>query len=886
MDLSANNSIVGGDVNESYIACIHLYNSSYNNISMLNITSCLNGIYSDLSSNNFYTSNNISANDYGIQLMSSSLNNMVWESNISNSFVGIAVNSSYPNQVNHNSILGNVFYAISAPSFGPFFLDAENNYFGTNDIGQIAKLVTSYVDYTPSRSFRESNVEYIANSTQWTSNQTLQKGVVVNKTGFLNITGTQQSPITIDFNNIHGQNFIQVNNVTNLNNSLFREIDKPYTLLYLDATHGKIENSNISDSLGIGIQSEEEHLSSTEGVMISNCSFYEGSYGLVLHKAGNTSINESVFDSNEHWGIYVHSSNHVDFGPKNNISHHERGFLLEESITINITENTLHNNTISGITFEEVWPSTIVWLMRQYAEYNNVTKNIFIDNNIGMLLGNTSRSNNVTENDFTANQDGTYIVGSWSDGKHEVASNEFHNNSNGVRIADSIYNNISKNSFFGNKVGVYLEDSTPFFYPFSGFANTVANNLIRNMEEGQKGIYLVNSERNFIYDNNIIHSTLGGLMGTDIWGLLLESSSSNTLSKNNIQSNEHGIRLHDSGGNNLTFNEMTDNFYNFGVTGTEIEHFPQEINTSNKVNGAPIYYWVGVNGSTIPTDAGYVGLVNSQNITVTNVSINNNYQGILIVNTSNSMVDDVRVTWTYYGLYMKFSNDNSVTGNSSQNDTYFAHNTHGMHIYGSSSNTIENCILFYNSYKGIGIIGSSTMSSEWNNISRVTVAGGSWPSYGIFLQYSRYTRISNSTVRTYQYGIHVYDESKFNTIEYSNVSYNKWRGIMFHSDSIENSVLNNNITLNSDPKIKGIVGLRIWYGSNTITCLNNNFAGNEIHAEAQGSNDWDNGSSGNYWSGHNCTDDDGNGICDTEYNFYSGQKDKFPLAKPADAGPK
>ncbi|MHA1962269.1 MAG: right-handed parallel beta-helix repeat-containing protein, partial [Candidatus Thorarchaeota archaeon] len=324
LDSSENNSISGRNVSTSDISCVYLSDSVNNTVALLNITSCLHGIYSESSENNVYSSNNISSNDYGIQLVSDSENSTVLQSNISNNFVGITVNSSYPSHINNNSILGNVFYAISSP-VPLLYLDAEYNYFGTNDSGQIAKLVTSYVDYDPWLPFRESNVTYIDNYTEWTTNQTLQGGIVVNETGCLNITGTQQNEVMVTFNSIHRQNYIQVNNATNLNNTVLQTGSGPYTLLFLESSNSRIENSNVSNFMGIGIQSEEQRLSSNQGIYVVNDSFFQSAYGLVLHRANNTLIEESTVISNEHFGLLLHSSKQVDMGPNNSVSYNRRG---------------------------------------------------------------------------------------------------------------------------------------------------------------------------------------------------------------------------------------------------------------------------------------------------------------------------------------------------------------------------------------------------------------------------------------------------------------------------------------------------------------------------------------------------------------------------------
>ncbi|HOV52875.1 MAG TPA: hypothetical protein PKV83_08005, partial [Methanothrix sp.] len=50
-------------------------------------------------------------------------------------------------------------------------------------------------------------------------------------------------------------------------------------------------------------------------------------------------------------------------------------------------------------------------------------------------------------------------------------------------------------------------------------------------------------------------------------------------------------------------------------------------------------------------------------------------------------------------------------------------------------------------------------------------------------------------------------------------------------------------------------------------------------------NQWDNGTTGNYYSDFNCTDSDGNGICDSEHAIPGGESvDKYPLARPKSSG--
>jgi parallel beta-helix repeat protein len=50
-------------------------------------------------------------------------------------------------------------------------------------------------------------------------------------------------------------------------------------------------------------------------------------------------------------------------------------------------------------------------------------------------------------------------------------------------------------------------------------------------------------------------------------------------------------------------------------------------------------------------------------------------------------------------------------------------------------------------------------------------------------------------------------------------------------------------------------------------------------------NHWDNGTVGNYYTDFNCTDADGDGICDSERAIPGGESvDRYPLARPNSGG--
>jgi parallel beta-helix repeat protein len=66
--------------------------------------------------------------------------------------------------------------------------------------------------------------------------------------------------------------------------------------------------------------------------------------------------------------------------------------------------------------------------------------------------------------------------------------------------------------------------------------------------------------------------------------------------------------------------------------------------------------------------------------------------------------------------------------------------------------------------------------------------------------------------------------------------------------------------------------------SNNIIYLNH-FLENNINARERGSNQWDNGTVGNYWDDYNYVDRDHDGFGDRAYSIASGGRDHYPLGK-------
>ena len=142
-----------------------------------------------------------------------------------------------------------------------------------------------------------------------------------------------------------------------------------------------------------------------------------------------------------------------------------------------------------------------------------------------------------------------------------------------------------------------------------------------------------------------------------------------------------------------------------------------ELNTydiSNKVDGKTVYYWINQQNQQIPNDAGFVGIVNSTTITVRDLKLTNNYQGVLLAYTNKSRIENINTSNDYFGIHLAYSSNNTVTNNnasdswggiylsfSSSNKIYlnnFINNTNSAYSYSSTNiwNSAEEITYVYN----------------------------------------------------------------------------------------------------------------------------------------------------------------------------------------------
>jgi len=406
----------------------------------------------------------------------------------------------------------------------------------------------------------------------------------------------------------------------------------------------------------------------------------------------------------------------------------------------------------------------------------------------------------------------------------------------GLRLDRTVASSIINNTFACGD-GLSIQDSS---------ANLIEqNNISLGIPSGfVGGIFALDSPMNKYVQNRIVNYP--GTSRTQQANLVLATSPNNLLSGNVI---EGGLLISNSPGNVLRNNEISASLLDTSVTSAyyqcifekvpcfRLVDYIQDIDTSNTVEGKPIYYLVNRSNVNVPSNAGFVAAVNSTNISIKNVNIAYNYDDVLAVSSVNVTVEDSNLSFARDSVYALSTEDLVLRNNnvsisvgagfnvaSSSNGIISGNKVQttliGLNLYNATNFVIQGNYLAYYEFNGIRLIQSSS-----NQVNRNTVVFG----------------ISNPSSHEGAIGVSV---SSGNLI-------------------VGNTIAHNIVGLTSDV-------------NNTI--YDNNFLDNFYQARGSGDR-WDNGAGqGNYWSDYTGLDLNGDGVGDTLLPFHGF--DNYPLMSP------
>jgi parallel beta-helix repeat protein len=387
----------------------------------------------------------------------------------------------------------------------------------------------------------------------------------------------------------------------------------------------------------------------TEGIQIRA---YQTTNGVIAQSRDNIISKNSLVNNDV--GLLISSSNNE--ATENVIANNTLGLNLGG------TENTLKDNRLSGNT----WNLEVGNPGKNHIDATNTvngdpiycivnSKNIQVSPSnyprVGYLALTDCSDINVQGLHLSGNVDGI-ILNNCSN--CTIQQNTIKNSLVAIHFASSDYITVANNIITENCMGIDLE----------GAHNKIENNIIMN-----NTIRLVpywfpeNWPRSF---NDPIKEWLNQGTGMYSGGICMFGAQNSTISGNTITHNELGIFMYASSFNVFRNNKMADNFQNFGIDPTHLypfewgimTPFPNEtspyvandVDASNTINGRPICWWINQNNKQVPENSGYVFLVNCTNMTIKNLKLQNDIEGMLLYGVKNTVISDNTIIGCSYGI--------------------------------------------------------------------------------------------------------------------------------------------------------------------------------------------------------------------------------------------
>ncbi len=228
----------------------------------------------------------------------------------------------------------------------------------------------------------------------------------------------------------------------------------------------------------------------------------------------------------------------------------------------------------------------------------------------------------------------------------------------------------------GNLYEEHFRDIGVYFWNVQN--GNIENNTISN--NNASGIRLYRSNYINIINNNV---TLNRYSGIYIYW----QSEYNIISGNIFADNRDGISVVDTSKNYFYNNIMAGN--GIYLDGFELVHFnSQDIDTSNTVNGKPVYYLKDMNGGTVPENSGQVILVNCRGVTVQNQNIYDVNFGISLHYSFSNTISNNTILVQRSGIRIYRSESNTIFNNNIYNTDSTANDFVGIYLWDSYRNAI------------------------------------------------------------------------------------------------------------------------------------------------------------------------------------------------------